>query len=39
MIMTEPASRKVSKPPDELPAGLEAATAPDEEVELVKRAR
>jgi RNA polymerase sigma-70 factor (ECF subfamily) len=39
MIMTEPASRKVSKPPDELPAGLEAAPAPVEEVELVKRAR
>jgi RNA polymerase sigma-70 factor (ECF subfamily) len=37
--MTEPASRKVSKPPDELPAGLEAAPTPVEEVELVKRAR
>ena len=39
MIMTEPASRKASKPPDELAAGSEAAPAPVEEMELVKRAR
>ena len=39
MIMTEPASRKASKPPDESRAGPVAAPAPVEEVELVKRAR
>ncbi len=39
MIMTEPASRKASKPPDELPAGPEAAQAPVEEGELVERTR
>ena len=39
MVMTEPASRKVSKPPDE-PAGAPSeATAPVEEMDLVKRAR
>jgi RNA polymerase sigma-70 factor (ECF subfamily) len=39
MIMTEPARRKAPPPPDESPAGPEAAPAPVEEVELVKRAR
>jgi len=39
MIMTEPASRKASKPPIEFPAVPEAAPAPVEEIELVKRAR
>ena len=39
MVMTEPASRKASRPPDE-PAGAPAeATAPVEEMDLVKRAR
>jgi RNA polymerase sigma factor RpoE len=39
MIMTEPASRKASKPPDALaPASAEAPT-PLEEMELVRRAR
>jgi RNA polymerase sigma factor RpoE len=39
MVMTEPASRKASKPPDE-PAGASSeATAPVEEMDLVKRAR
>jgi len=37
MIMTEPASRKASKAPDDLPA--DTAPAPVEEMELVKRAR
>ena len=39
MIMTEPASRKASKPPDEPPADLAAPPLPVEEMELVKRAR
>ena len=39
MIMTEPARRKASNPPDETPAGPETAPAPVEEVELVRRAR
>jgi len=39
MIMTEPASRKVSKPPDEFSAGTAEAPAQEEEAELVKRAR
>jgi RNA polymerase sigma-70 factor (ECF subfamily) len=39
MIMTEPASRKASKPPDAFPAGPAVAPAQVEEVELVKRAR
>ena len=39
MIMTEPASRKASKPPDESPAGPEPIPAQVEEVELVRRAR
>jgi RNA polymerase sigma-70 factor (ECF subfamily) len=39
MIMTEPASRKASRPPDEPPADEAAAAAPVEEVELVNRAR
>ena len=39
MIMTEPASRKASKPPVEFPAVPEAAPAPVEEIELVKRAQ
>jgi len=39
MVMTEPASRKASKPPDE-PAGAPSeATAPVEEMDLVRRAR
>ena len=39
MVMTEPASRKASKPPDE-PAGASSeATAPAEEMDLVRRAR
>src|SRR5664280_525914 len=39
MVMTEPARRKASKPPDE-PSGVPSeATAPVEEVDLVKRAR
>jgi RNA polymerase sigma factor (sigma-70 family) len=39
MVMTEPASRKASKPPDE-PSGVPSeATAPVEEMDLVKRAR
>ena len=37
MIMTEPASHKVSKPPDEL--AETPASAPVEEMDLVKRAR
>ena len=39
MIMTEPASRKAYKPPDESRPDPVAAPAPVEEVELVKRAR
>src|ERR1039457_2766635 len=39
MIMNEPASRKASKQPDEFSAGPASAPAPEEEVELVKRAR
>jgi len=39
MIMAEPASRKASKPPAEFSAEPEAAPAPVEEAELVKRAR
>ena len=39
MVMTEPASRKASKPPAE-PSGVPSeATAPVEEMDLVKRAR
>jgi RNA polymerase sigma factor (sigma-70 family) len=39
MVMTEPASRKASKPPDE-PSGVPSeATAPVEEMDLVKQAR
>jgi RNA polymerase sigma factor RpoE len=37
MIMAEPASRKAPRPPDDAPA--EAAPAPVEEMDLVKRAR
>ena len=39
MIMTEPASRKASRPPDEPPAEAAAAAVPVEELELVNRAR
>jgi RNA polymerase sigma factor (sigma-70 family) len=39
MIMTEPASRKVSRPPDEPLADPVAAPAPVDEMELVTRAR
>ena len=39
MVMTEPASRKASKPPDEPADAPSEATAPVEEMELVKRAR
>ena len=39
MVMAEPISRKVSKPPDEPAGGLPAAPAPAEDMELVKRAR
>jgi RNA polymerase sigma factor RpoE len=39
MIMTEPASRKASKPPGEFSPEPAAAPAPVEEVELIRRAR
>jgi len=39
MIMTEPASRKAFRPPDEPPADPVATPVPVEEMELVKRAR
>jgi len=39
MVMTEPASRKVSKPPDEPAAAPATAPVPVEEMDLVKRAR
>ena len=39
MIMAEPASRKVSKPPDEPAGDVAPAPAPAEEMDLVKRAR
>jgi len=39
MIMTEPASRKASQPPDEPAPGPAPAPAPLEEMELVRRAR
>ena len=39
MVMTEPASRKASKPPDEPSGALSEPTAPVEETDLVKRAR
>lgn len=39
MIMTEPASRKASKPPDEPAPDSAEAPAPPEEMELVRRAR
>src|ERR1017187_10065429 len=39
MIMTEPASHKVSKPPDKPADEPAAAPAPVEEMELVRRAR
>ncbi|HSA11181.1 MAG TPA: sigma-70 family RNA polymerase sigma factor [Candidatus Paceibacterota bacterium] len=37
--MAEPASRKVSKPPTDQPAGAPATPAPVEDMDLVKRAR
>jgi RNA polymerase sigma factor (sigma-70 family) len=39
MIMTEPVSRKASKPPDEPAPGSAEAPAPPPEMELVRRAR
>ena len=39
MIMTEPASRKASKPPERARRRLASAPAPVEEMDLVKRAR
>jgi RNA polymerase sigma-70 factor (ECF subfamily) len=39
MVMTEPASRKASKPPDEPADAPSEATAPVEEMDLVRRAR
>ena len=39
MVMTEPASRKTSKPPNEPPGDLPPAPAPVEEMDLVRRAR
>ena len=39
MIMTEPASRKASKPPDAPASASAEAPAPPEEMELVRRAR
>jgi RNA polymerase sigma factor RpoE len=39
MVMTEPASHKASKPPDEPEGGPTATPAPAEEMDLVKRAR
>jgi len=39
MVMTEPASRKASKPPDEPDVAPPSVAAPVEEMELVKQAR